>query len=449
MKKYNAYKDNGADWFGKIPNEWMLLKIGRAFSNISSGTTPKSTDIRFYENGNINWLNTGDLTDSYILQTKKRINEFALKSFSTLKVYPVDSVVIALYGATIGKLGQLKIEATTNQACCVISDSEYIKQRFLFYYLLAARKYIISMAYGGGQPNISQDIIKQLYIPTPSKNEQTQIAKYLDHKTAIIDALIEKKELLIKKLSEQRQAIINEAVTKGLDSNAPMKDSGVEWLGEINAEWIIKRIKHITYVKGRIGWQNLRSEDFRDIGPYLVTGTDFKLGRINWKTCNRVDTERFEQDPYIQLKNDDVLITKDGTIGKIAIVKDKPEKVTLNTGVFVTRPLKNDYLPDYFYWLLVSDVFSHFIDYNKSGATIQHLYQNVFNEFSFALPSNLNEQRRIVDFLETKTQKIDIAVNKISNQLKRFKSYRQSIISEAVTGKIDVREWQPQTAEKS
>ena len=125
-----------------------------------------------------------------------------------------------------------------------------------------------------------------------------------------------------------------------------MKDSGIEWLGEYNSNWSIKRIKHITYVKGRIGWQGLKTEDFRDVGPYLVTGTDFSKGKIKWDTCHRVDYDRYEVDTKIQLIDDDVLITKDGTIGKIAIVKDKPQRVTLNSGVFVTRPLNEDYLQD-------------------------------------------------------------------------------------------------------
>src|SRR5690606_32737331 len=157
----------------------------------------------------------------------------ALNEFSTLKLYPEDSIVIALYGATIGKLGHLKIQTTTNQACCVLSDSEDIKQRYLFYLLLSAREYIISKAYGCGQPNIRQDLIKQLYISAPPKIEQQKIFEYLDQQTFIIDQLIQKKEKLIELLKEKRQAVINEAVTKGLDPTAKMKDSGIEWLGVV------------------------------------------------------------------------------------------------------------------------------------------------------------------------------------------------------------------------
>ena len=157
------------------------------------------------------------LNDSYITETSKKITQTAVDEFSTLKEYPIDSIVIALYGATIGKLGHLKIPTTTNQACCVISGSDKIQQRFLFYYFLAARNYIISLSYGGGQPNISQDLIRQLYIPTPTNIEQDKIIFYLDHKTTQIDNLIEKINTSIDKLKLYRQSLISEAVTGKMD----------------------------------------------------------------------------------------------------------------------------------------------------------------------------------------------------------------------------------------
>lgn len=187
------YKASGIEWIDEIPDHWRKLKIGRSFNKIGSGTTPKSGSDLFYEDGDINWLNTGDLKDAYITETKKKITDAAINEFSTLKLYPINSIVIALYGATIGKLGQLKIETTTNQACCVLSDSDDIENRYLFYYLLGSREYIISKAYGGGQPNISQDLIKQLYVPTPTKSEQRKIVQFLDHQTTIIDQLITQK----------------------------------------------------------------------------------------------------------------------------------------------------------------------------------------------------------------------------------------------------------------
>ena len=174
----------------------------------------------------------------------------------------------------------------------------------------------------------------------------------------------------------------------------------------------------------------------------MVTGTDFRNGLIDWENCHRVDEDRFIADPFIILEEDDVLITKDGTIGKIAIVKNKPQKATLNSGIFVTRPTGKDYLQDYMFWLLNSDMFTHFVDYNKSGATIQHLYQNVFVEFSYPIPS-LSEQKEIINYLNISTRHVDGVILKNKEVVEKLKEYRQSIISEAVTGKIDIRDWQP------
>jgi len=161
------------------------------------------------------------------------------------------------------------------------------------------------------------------------------------------------------------------------------RDSGVEWIGEVPDGWEIKKIKHTTYVKGRIGWQGLKSDEFIEKGPFLVTGTDFIDGEVNWETCYHVLEERYNEDPYIQIRENDLLITKDGTIGKTAIVKNLPDIACLNSGIFLTRSISEDYITEFMYWILNSVVFSKFIDYTKTGTTINHLYQNVFVDFAF------------------------------------------------------------------
>lgn len=214
------------------------------------------------------------------------------------------------------------------------------------------------------------------------------------------------------------------------------KDSGVEWLGEIPDEWRTKRIKHTTYVKGRIGWQGLKSDEFIDDGPYLVTGTDFNKGLIDWDSCYHVSFERYNEDHYIQLKENDLLITKDGTIGKTAIVKDQPDKASLNSGIFVTRPTSNDYITSFLYWVLNSIVFSDFIDFTKTGTTISHLYQNVFVDFTFPIPT-LIEQTKISTFLDHETARIDTLIQKKERQIELLKEKRAALISHAVTKGLD------------
>jgi type I restriction enzyme, S subunit len=438
MKQYTKMKDSGIEWIGDIPEEWKLTKLFWSFKNIGSGTTPKKTKD-YYANGTVSWVNSGDLNDSFIDYTKNLLNDSALNDHSILKFFPKNTVIIAMYGATIGKLGILKEKAVTNQACCNLSDSKTIDFKFLFYWFLAFRKTIISFAEGGGQPNINMDLIKNIRLFYPETKEQKQIIKFLDKQTSKIDLEIQKNTKLVTLLQEKKQATINHAVTKGLDDSIPMKDSGVGWIGEIPEEWEINKIKFTSYVKGRIGFHGLRSEEFTDSGAYLITGTDFKDGQIRWSTCHHVELWRYDQDPYIQIRKNDVLITKDGTIGKIAFVENVPDKTTLNSGVMVVRPLKKEFEPRYFFWLLKSNQFLDFISMIKSGSTIQHLYQETFENFQFTLPV-LDEQKQIAKFLDKQTKQFDELISKAKLQIKTLQEYRQSLISSAVTGKIDVRE---------
>ncbi len=442
IKQYDKYKDSGIEWVGKIPNDWSKLKIGRSFNRIGSGTTPKSGSDLYYENGSINWLNTGDLNDSFITETSKKITVGALNEFSTLKVYPKDSIVIALYGATIGKLGQLKIETTTNQACCVLTDSNEILNRYLFYYFLSAREYIISKAYGGGQPNISQDLIKQLYVSTPSIDEQTKIVNYLDHQTSIIDQLIQQKEKLIELLKEKRQAVMNEAITKGLNPNAKMKDSGIEWLGEIPIKWALTPLKHFASLKGRLGWKGLKAEEYVEKGFGFLSTPDIKNDIIDFNNINFITEERFLESPEIILEVGDILLVKDGsTLGIVNMVKELPIPSTVNSSIGIIKVFdKNVLFPEYLLWLLKSDYIQVVINRLKAGQGVPHLFQKDIKNFIIILPP-IKEQKEIVQHIESRNTIVEYLFRTTEKQVEKLKEYRQSIISEVVTGKIDVRDW--------
>ncbi len=206
-------KDSGIDWLGEIPEHWEVKQLSYLFNKIGSGTTPKSDNPEYYENGLINWLQTGDLNDDEIYYTSKRITERALKNYSTLRFYPVNSIVIAMYGATIGKTGILKIETTTNQACCVLAEPKNIEPKFMFYWFNSVKKLIISLSYGGGQPNINQEMIRVLRVQLPSRHEQAAIVQYIEKETVRIEAKVAKTKKLIELLKEYKTALISEVVT--------------------------------------------------------------------------------------------------------------------------------------------------------------------------------------------------------------------------------------------
>jgi len=215
------------------------------------------------------------------------------------------------------------------------------------------------------------------------------------------------------------------------------KDSGIEWIGEIPIKWDLKKIKHGSYVKGRIGWKGLKSDEFLMEGfAYLITGTDFNNGIVNWNTCYYIDQERYEEDPFIQLKEGDLLITKDGTIGKVALVKGLKGYACLNSGIFLVRPINGTYDTEFLYWILNSNVFTDFINYRKSGSTISHLYQNVFIEFDFPVPS-LKERKTIANFLDHKTRQIDDLIAKKERLIALLKEERTAVINQAVTKGLD------------
>ncbi len=209
-------KDSGIEWIGEIPEHWNNKKISWIFNIIGSGTTPSTSNLEYYD-GDVPWVNTGDLNDGYLYETSKMITDLALKDYSTLKFYPIDTLLIAMYGATIGKLSITKIIATTNQACCALAQPKNVNIKFIFYWFLANRNHIIAMAYGGGQPNISQNLIKSLRINLPEKHEQNAIVNFLDQKTAEIDSLVTETKNQIEKLKEYRQSLISEAVTGKID----------------------------------------------------------------------------------------------------------------------------------------------------------------------------------------------------------------------------------------
>lgn len=208
-------KDSGIEWIGEIPEHWEVYKLTHLFEQVGSGTTPTSSNSEYYEKGTFSFLQTGDLNDGYVNKTEKKITEHAIRKFSTLKLYPQGSLVIAMYGATIGKLGILNIPSYTNQACCVLrrANEDKVISKFVFYWFLFAKNNIISLSYGGGQPNISQELIKSLRLQLPPLSEQAAIAEFLDKVTKQIDQTINHYRNQIEKLKEYKQSLIDAAVT--------------------------------------------------------------------------------------------------------------------------------------------------------------------------------------------------------------------------------------------
>lgn len=209
-------KPSGIEWLGDVPEHWETWKISHGFGIIGSGTTPKSDEYENYE-GDIAWVTTSELRENIIYQTKKTISLKAFEENSALRLYPKGTLLFAMYGATIGRLGILGINATVNQACCAFASPKAFDVKFVFYWLFMRRPILISLSSGGGQPNLSQDDLRKVQIQIPHLPEQKAIATFLDRETAKIDALSDKVNTIIEMLKEYRTALISSAVTGKID----------------------------------------------------------------------------------------------------------------------------------------------------------------------------------------------------------------------------------------
>ncbi len=411
FKPYLVYKNPGIEWLGECPAHWEVNKTTWLFA-IGSGTTPKSEDLGSY-GGETPWITTSELRESVVFATEKYVTEAALREYSSLKVHPAGSVAVAMYGATIGRLGILGIDATVNQACCVFSKPRGIRMDFWFYWLQMRRPYLISLGYGGGQPNLSQDLLRSVRVPTPTVPEQRTIATFLDRETARIDALVAKKERLVELLQEQRTALITRAVTKGLEPNVPMKDSGAEWLGEIPASWEVKHLRWaIMFQRGH----DLPTDEREDGQVPIVSSSGIS------STHSRAIA-----------KAPGIVTGRYGTIGHFRLVTE--DYWPLNTTLYSIDLRGNN--PRFLRHML--EHLSPLFLLNAVKFAVPSVDRNDIHPTTIALPP-LPDQLKIAEFLDTEHVTIDTLLAKVREAIDRLKELRIALISAAVTGKIDVRE---------
>jgi len=265
---------------------------------------------------------------------------------------------------------------------------------------------------------ITKRDFEDIKIPIPcDEKEQRAIAAALSDVDAYITAL----ENLIAKKRNIKKGTMQELLT------------GKRRLPGFSGEWENLNLAANSTIKARIGWQGLTTEEYLDEGyAYLITGTDFDNGRIAWDGCHYVEKGRYDQDPNIQVDNGDVLITKDGTIGKVAIVKALSKKATLNSGVFVVRPKGNAYDSVYIYYVLLSEIFADFLAKLAAGSTINHLYQKDLVKFEFMIPPTKEEQTAIAEILSD----MDAEIDALTAKLNKAKYIKQGMMSELLTGRI-------------
>lgn len=443
MKTYETYKESGVEWIGEIPSEWKLIPLKHSDETIM-GQSPSSNDYILEETldalpflqGNAEFGKLNPIARLWC----NAANKHSEKNDILISVRaPIGAINISdkIYGIGRGLSAVRGVKHT---------------YKYLYYYLHSANEYLNVQGTGSTFTAISTSVLKELLIPNISTNEQTKIANYLDHKTAIIDALIEKKEQLIQKLQAQRQAIINEAVTKGLNPNAKLKDSGIEWLGEIPEHWEVKSTKYLLNEKDgiKIGpfgsalkLDTLVENGIKIYGQGNVIKDDFKLGH------RYLPLDRFEESfKQYEILDGDILVTMMGTTGKSKVFNNTYERGILDSHLLRLRFDENLFNGSLFSIILQqADYIFQQINFNSVGSIMAGLNSAIIKKIKIVSPP-LKEQLEVLDFINSESNKIDLVIKKSNTQIKKLKSYRQSIISEAVTGKIDVRDWQPKTTQK-
>ena len=334
-------------------------KLGEICDFVSGGT-PSKTKNEYWKNGNIPWIKISDFKEKYIKCSDEKITKNGLEN-SSAKLLKKGTILYTIF-ASVGKVAILDIEATTNQAIVGVNlkENNLVDKDFLYYFLCSIENNIKRQARGVAQNNINISILKNVCIPILPISSQKNIVKTLKRLEDILENF------------KQKQILIN-FLNKSLFTKYSIGEK--------------ESIANLCYVKARIGWQGLTKKEYLSNGEYyLITGVDFKNEKIDFKNCFYVTKERYNQDENIKVKINDILLTKDGTIGKVAIVDKLEKPATLNSGVFVLRPKVNNLNVTYLMHSLISEDFKKFIDDIKIGATVPHLNQAALLKYKLILP---------------------------------------------------------------
>ena len=427
MERYNEYKDSGVQWLGEIPSHWGLRRTKYVW---------KETDSRS-EFGSEQLLSVSQYDGVREAQSDSRSE--SLKGY---KIVKQDELVINIMLAWLGGLGVSKHEGIVSPAYCVYKLQDAQNPRFL-HYLYRTPMYLAEFARHstGIVPSrwrMYTDDFGEVLTLLPPIEEQDAMVAYLDTATAKIDEAIAQQQKMIDLLNERKQIIINNAVTKGLNPDAPMKDSGVEWIGEIPEHWEIKKLKHVCQAFGRIGFRGYSTTDLVDEGEGCITlsPSNMRDGKMQYGRCTYLSWEKYEESPEIKVFNGDILFVKTGsTYGKSSIVEDLPLEATINPQLLVFKNFtcNNMFLAN----VLQSTAIKTQVEISVIGGTIPTISQQKILNYVFPFPTE-DEQYAIVEYVESKSAPINSAIKAAEKQISLLQERKQIIINDVVTGKVKV-----------
>ena len=430
-------KDSGIEWIGEIPEGWEVAKLKNIVSIVRGGS-PRPIEAYMSDNDNdVNWIRISDTEkgSKYITHTSRKLIASGISKSRFIK----RGSLILTNSMSFGEPYILDIDGCIHDGWVAFSDFKKIDKEFLYYFLTSplAKIQFEQQVDGGVVKNLNIDKIGDTVILLPSLIDQNKIIAHLDSLTSETNSLLSKTITSIEDYKKLKQAVITQAVTKGVRGEREMKDSGVEWVSYIPVDWNTIKLKYCTYIRARLGWRALKADEYVESGFPFLSAFNIVNNALHFTNLNYINQFRYDESPEIQLKVGDVLLVKDGAgIGKCAIVENMPIPSTVNGSIAVLSST-SFITPKYLYYYFLSEMFQQHIDLLKDGMGVPHLFQSDLKEIKIAFPSK-DEQKEIADYLDAKCAEIDGLIAKKEKLVKELESYKKSLIYEVVTGKREV-----------
>lgn len=426
-----AMKDSGIEWIGKIPQDWQIAKVKHVYS-FQTGWTPSTSNAAYFD-GDLPWANISDIGKTKtIYDTAKHITEEAVAN-SSMGISPKGSLMYS-FKLSVSDVSFCGTDMYTNEAIATFLPSDKYDLRYLYY---AAPLFIIKNANENiyGAKLLNQELIRNALILNPPYNEQVSVADYLDAKCAEIDALIAAKEKTNALLKERRQSIIYEAVTKGLNSDAPMKDSGVEWIGEIPESWAVGKLGYFIEVFNGDRSSNYPSgSDIQESGVPFLTSSNLEYDVLDMSSSKYISEEKYESMSGLKMELNDIIYCLRGSVGKCSINKTETCG-TVASSLMGIRCKKME--PEFLLFVLKSPVIETQNALFMNGTCAANLSAENVCGYLVPIPAKA-EQTAIAEYLQDRCTEMDELISANEATIQKLKEYRQSIIYEAVTGKIEI-----------
>lgn len=440
-KPYPAYKGSGVEWLEQVPEHWQLRRL-KHMARFTGGGTPSRDNPDFW-NGDIPWVSPKDMKSEFITGAEESITAAGL-SGSSSSVVPAERVLMVVRSGILKHTIPVAINevpvALNQDMKAIWLDSDYLSARFFMRWVQGLNDDLLKvwLKQGATVESIEQDYLADTLMPVPPLSEREHIVQYLDRETARIDALIEKKTRFIELLREKRQALITHAVTKGLDPGVKMKDSGVEWLGEVPDHWCVKQLKHVVDPNSSITYGIVQAgPEYKGGVPYIRT-SDMSGDELPANGYPLTSPDIDESYARSRVRPGDIVMSIRASVGKCLPVPEELSLANLTQGTAKVSPGHN-VTRDFLLAFLNSGAAQVYFDLMAKGATFKEITLDALRRTPVLLPPR-DEQGKIDRFIALHVGRLDRLVRLSECSVVTLKERRSGLITAAVTGQIDLRE---------